>query len=133
VFGLEPDVALAIDVTHATDVPGGDAKVAGKVELGSGAAITRGPVVNRHVSDLLADVAEEEGIAHTFEVYTGRTLTDADTVHIARSGIPTGVVSFPLRYMHSPIEVASLDDVEAVISLVLAFARRLTRETSFLR
>ena len=132
-FSLEPDIAIAIDVTWATEVPGGDPKVHGKVELGLGAAITRGPVVNTGVSDLLAETAEAEKIPHCFEIYTGRTMTDADAVFVARGGVPTGLVSIPLRYMHSPVELCSLDDLEAVISLVAAFARRLTRETSFLR
>jgi len=132
-FSLDPQVALAIDVTWATDVPGGDPKRAGKIELGSGATITRGPVVNTVVSDLLTEVAEAETIAHCFEVYAGRTQTDADAVHDVRGGVPTGLVSIPLRYMHSPCELCSLDDLEAVIALTTAFARRLTRETSFLR
>ncbi len=128
-FSLDPDVAIAIDVTYATDVPGGDPKTAGKIELGSGAAIGRGPILNTGVSDLLAAAAEAEGIAHTFEVLTNRTHTDADAVHVSRAGVPTGLVSVPLRYMHSPVELASLDDLEAVIALVVAFANRLTRET----
>ncbi len=132
-FALEPQVALAIDVTWATDVPGGDPRRAGKVELGSGAAITRGPIVNPRVAELLVEAAEQEEIPHTFEVFSGPTRTDADAVHVARGGVPTGVVSVPLRYMHSPCELAALDDVEAVIRLVVAFARRLAPETSFLR
>jgi putative aminopeptidase FrvX len=132
-FSLDPDVALAIDVTYATDVPGGDPKTAGKIELGSGAAIARGPIVNTGVSELLARAAEEEGIPHTFEVLTNRTNTDADAVHVSRAGVPTGLISVPLRYMHSPGELASLDDLEAVIALVVAFARRLTRDSSFVR
>jgi endoglucanase len=132
-FSLDPDVAIAIDVTYATDVPGGDPKAAGKIDLGSGAAIGRGPILHTGVTDLLTQVAEQEGIAHTFEVLTNRTHTDADAVHVSRAGVPTGLVSVPLRYMHSPIELASLDDLEAVIALVVAFASRLDRDTSFLR
>lgn len=132
-FALDPHVALAIDVTWATDVPGANPRLSGKVELGSGAAITRGPVVNPRVAELLVDAAEEEGISYSFEISPGRTHTDADAVHVARGGVPTGVLSVPVRYMHSPIELASLADLEAVIQLVVAFARRLTRETSFLR
>ncbi len=132
-FALEPDVALVLDVTWATDAPGESVKRAGKVELGSGAAITLGPVANRLVSDLLLQAAREDGIPHTIEVYTGVTHTDADDVHRSRGGVPTGIVSIPIRYMHSPCELGSLDDLEAVIALVVAFARRLTPDTSFLR
>jgi len=132
-FALAPDVAIAIDVTWATEVPGGDAKLVGKVELGSGAAITRGPVVHPAVADLLLETAEAEQIDHCFEVYSDRTRTDADAVFASRGGVPTGLVAIPVRYMHSPVELCSLDDLEAVISLVAAFARRLGREASYLR
>jgi putative aminopeptidase FrvX len=132
-FGLEPAVALAIDVTWTTDVPGGNPRRAGSVGLGCGAAITRGPVVNPRVSELLVAAAEAEGIPYCLEVYSGATHTDADAVHVARGGVPTGLVSIPLRYMHSPCELASLDDLEAAVALVSAFARRLRPETSFLR
>jgi putative aminopeptidase FrvX len=132
-FALDPQVALAIDVTWSTDVPGGNPRRVGKVELGTGAAITVGPVVSPVVSDLLRETAEAEGIAHSVEVYSDRTQTDADAFHVSRGGVPTGVVSIPVRYMHSPVELCSLDDLEAVISVVTGFARRLSRETSFLR
>jgi endoglucanase len=132
-FSLEPDVAIAIDVTHATDVPGGNARSSGKVELGSGATIERGPMINKHVFDLLVSAAEAEEIPHSFEISTRATRTDADTIHISRGGIPTGLVSIPLRYMHSPSELVSLDDLEAAVRLVTAFARRLTKEQSYIR
>src|SRR4051794_40012850 len=117
-FGLDPQVAIAIDVTPATDVPGGNPRTAGKIELGMGAMIARGPTVNRHVDALLARAAEEEGIAHAYEVYSRTTSTDADEIHLSRAGIPTGLISVPTRYVHSPCETCSLDDVEAVVQLV---------------
>jgi endoglucanase len=132
-FALDPQIALAIDVTWATNVPGGNPKRIGKIELGGGAAIAVGAVLHTVVSDLLRETAEAEGISHCVEIYSDRTQTDADAFHISRAGVPTGVVSLPVRYMHSPVELCSLDDLEAVISLVTAFARRLSRETSFLR
>jgi putative aminopeptidase FrvX len=132
-YSLDPQVAIAVDVTWSTNVPGGNPRRVGKVELGGGAAVTVGPVVNPGVSDLLRETAEAQGIEHSIEVYSDRTQTDADAFHISRAGVPTGVVSIPVRYMHSPVELCSLDDLEAVIALVTAFARRLTRETSFLR
>jgi putative aminopeptidase FrvX len=132
-FALDPQLALAVDVIGATDVPGADPKKSGKVELGSGAAITRGPVVNPRVAELLVEAAEQEEIPHSFEIATGRTMTDADAVHVARGGVPTGLVSIPIRNLHSPCELASLSDIEAVIRLVVAFTRRLQPETTFLR
>jgi endoglucanase len=132
-FALDPQVAIAVDVTWSTNAPGGNPKRVGKVELGGGAAVTVGPVVNPVVSDLLRETADAEGIAHCVEVYSDRTQTDADAFHVSRAGVPTGVVSVPVRYMHSPVELCSLDDLEAVIALVTAFARRLSRETTFVR
>jgi endoglucanase len=132
-FALDPQVSLAIDVTWTTDVPGGNPSRVGKVELGSGAAIALGPVVSPVVSDLLREAAEAEGIPYCVEVYGERTQTDADVLHVSRGGLATGLLSIPVRYLHSPVETCSLDDLEAVIALAVAFARRLDRETSFLR
>jgi endoglucanase len=132
-FSLEPDVALAIDVTHATDVPGGNPKLAGKVDLGGGPTIERGPMINRHVYELLVRTAEEEQIPHSFEVSTRATQTDADQVHVSRGGVPTGLVSIPLRYMHSPSELGALEDLENAVRLVAGFARRIGRDQSFVR
>jgi endoglucanase len=133
VYALDPQVAIAIDVTWSTDAPGGNPKRVGKVELGAGAAVSVGPIVSPVVSDLLRETAESEGIRHCLEVYSDRTQTDADVVHVSRAGVPTGLLSIPVRYMHSPVELCSLDDLEAVVALATAFARRLTRETTYLR
>jgi endoglucanase len=85
------------------------------------------------VYDLLVEAAEAEGIPYTVEA-TGRgTGTDADVVHISRSGVPTGLVGFPLRYMHSPVETMQLDDVEAAARLIAGFALRLRADASFVR
>jgi endoglucanase len=132
-FALEPDVALVVDVTHATDAPGVDPKELGKHEFGSGPVIERGSIVNPRVFELLHDAAEAEGIPFTVSASARATGTDADAIHLTRAGIPTGVVSIPLRYMHSPVEMVQLDDVEAAARLVAAFARRLAPDTSFAR
>jgi endoglucanase len=132
-YGLDPQVAIAIDVTPSTDYPGGDPRRAGRVELGAGAMIARGPTLNRQVVELLASCAEQEGIPFGYEIYTRSTHTDADEVHLNRAGIPTGLVSIPARYIHSPNELCSLDDVEAVVKLLVAFASRLERDVSFIR
>jgi endoglucanase len=132
-YGLDPQVAIAIDVTPATDVPGGDARRAGRVELGMGAMIARGPTLNKHVTELLGKAAEAEGIPHAWEVYSRTTSTDADEIHLVRAGVPTGLISIPMRYLHSPGELCSLEDLESVIRLIVAFATRLSRDQSFVR
>jgi putative aminopeptidase FrvX len=124
-FSLEPDVAVVVDVTHATDAPGIDVKEIGKHELGSGPVIERGSIISPAVFELLHETAEAEGIPFTLAASARYTGTDADAVHISRAGVPTGVVSIPLRYMHSPVELVQLEDVENAAKLLAAFARRL--------
>jgi putative aminopeptidase FrvX len=132
-FGLDPQVAVAIDVTPSTDYPGGDPKRAGRIDVGAGPTIARGPTLNKRVVELMVEAAREEDIPHAFEVYTRTTSTDADELHFTRAGVPTGLVSVATRYVHSPNELCSLDDVEAAVRLVAAFARRLPAEPSFVR
>jgi endoglucanase len=124
-FEVRPDLALAIDVTHATDAPGVDEKEVGSHPLGSGPAIGRGSTLSPKVFELLIEAAEAEGIEHTISASGRSTSTDADAIQISRSGIPTGLVSVPLRYMHSPVELVDLGDLEATVELVAAFAARL--------
>ena len=132
-YGLEPDLAVVVDVTHATDAPGVDPAEIGEHGLGSGPVVTRGAIVSRTVNDLLAETAEAEGIEYATEVSGRHTGTDADSVHFSRSGVPTAVVSIPLRYMHSPVEMVQLDDVENTIRLLTALALRLEGDTSLAR
>ncbi len=124
-FAVQPDLAVVIDVTHATDAPGVDEKELGSHPLGSGPVIARGANLSPQVFELLAEAAEAAGIEHTLAATGNSTSTDADAVQFTRSGIPTGLVSIPLRYMHSPVEMVDLADVEATVELVAAFAARL--------
>jgi putative aminopeptidase FrvX len=132
-FSVDPDVAIAVDVTFATDAPGIDVKARGKHELGSGPVVARGSTIAPAVFEGLAAAADEAGIEVTFEASAGRTGTDADAIHLSRAGIPTGVVSIPLRYMHSPVEMVQLSDVTAAAKLIAAFAQRLEPGMSFVR
>jgi len=133
-FSLEPEVAVVVDVTHATDAPGIDPKeVGGKHPLGSGPVITRGSTIHPTIFTLLRETAEAEGIPFTVEASSRATGTDADAFFVSRAGIPTAVVSIPLRYMHSPVELVQLDDVSASAALIAATALRLNARTSFAR
>jgi putative aminopeptidase FrvX len=132
-YGLEPDLAVAVDVTHATDAPGVDANELGDHGLGAGPVITRGAIVSRPLNDLLDDAARAEGIETATEVAGGATRTDADAVHMSRAGVPTAAVSIPLRYMHSPVELVDLADVEATVALITALALRLEEGQAFKR
>ena len=132
-FALEPDVAIAVDVTHATDAPGVDESELGRHRLGEGAVIERGSVLHPMVFELLHDAAERESIPFTVSASAGRTGTDADAIHLSRAGIPTGGVSIALRYMHSPVELVQLADIDACSRLIAAFALGLTPGTTFAR
>jgi putative aminopeptidase FrvX len=133
VFALEPDLALVFDVTAASDSPGADPKDDGEHALGSGPTILRGPLLHPRLVELLVETAEAGGIPYTFEVAGGQTNTDADYTHISRGGVPTAVVSVPLRYMHSPSELAQLSDVEDAIRLTTGFLQRLGPGLNFAR
>jgi putative aminopeptidase FrvX len=131
-FATEPDVAIAIDVTDTSDVRGADPDDEGKIPLGGGPALTRGPSIHPDVFELLHDTAEAEKIPFAVEVSSrGETYTDADAVYLSRVGVATGLVSVPLRYMHSPIETLDLDDLENAVRLIVAFALRLEPGQSF--
>ena len=124
-FVTEPQVALAVDVTHANDVRGGDPEDEGKVVLGGGPTLSRGPSIHPAIFELLHETAEAEKIPFAIEVSRGTTSTDADAVYLSRRGIATGLVSVPLRYMHSPVEMADLEDIERAVQLIVAFALKL--------
>jgi putative aminopeptidase FrvX len=132
-FALEPDAAIVVDVTHATDAPGVEVKEIGKHELGSGAVISRGSTLHPGLFELLHETAEREQIPFTVEASARATGTDADAVHISRAGVPTGLVSIPIRYMHSPVELVQLEDVHACARLIAAAALRLEGDATFSR
>jgi putative aminopeptidase FrvX len=132
-YGLQPDLAVVVDVTHATDAPGVEPGELGEHGLGDGPVITRGAIVSRPLNDLLDAAASAEGIDVKTEVAGGATHTDADVVHMSRTGVPTALVSIPLRYMHSSVELVELGDVEATIGLITAMALRLEADQKLTR
>ncbi len=130
-YGVNPDVAVAFDVTHATDYPGIDKTKYGKIVCGEGPVIARGPNINPAVFERLVAAAEAEGIPYQIEAEPGVTGTDARSIQITRGGIPTGLVSVALRDMHTPTEVVSLDDLDATVKLLVRFARDLGEDACF--
>ncbi len=132
-YSLRPDVAVVVDVTFATDQPGLDEKELGRHKFGSGAVLTRGSTLDPAVFELLHEAGEAEGIPFTVAASARSTGTDADAFHVSRAGIPSAVVSVPLRYMHSPVEMVQLDDIENAARLIAAFARHLTPGIDFKR
>lgn len=127
-FRINPDMALALDVTISGDHPGIKEEEA-PAKAGKGPAIIltdaggRGLITHPQVKELLISTAEEEGIPYQLEVSEGGT-TDASSIHLTREGIPTGVISPASRYIHTPVSVVSLDDVENAVKLILAVLKR---------
>ncbi|MBL9090186.1 MAG: M42 family metallopeptidase [Planctomycetaceae bacterium] len=121
-FSVDPHVGIAVDVTHATDCPTIDKKQEGDVKLGGGPVIYRGPNMNPIVVDRLMEIARQKEIAYQPAASGRATGTDANTMQTSRGGVATGLVSIPNRYMHSPVEMISLDDVDRAADLLAAFA-----------
>jgi endoglucanase len=129
---VEPDVAVVIDVTHATDYPGIDKRKHGDYRLGGGPVLSRGASVSEVVFDLLAAAAEAEGITYAIEAASRDTHTDAEAIFNAHRGVATALVSVPNRYMHSPNEMIALDDLDRTARLLAAFVRRLPADADFI-
>lgn len=126
---LEPDVAIVIDVTHATDYPGIEKRKHGDYRLGGGPALARGASVSEVVFEMLVETAEAEKIPFSIEAASRDTHTDAEAIFNAHRGVATALVSVPNRYMHSPNEMVALEDLDRTARLLAAFARKLTPET----
>jgi putative aminopeptidase FrvX len=128
-YQLEPQVALVVDVTFATDSPGVEKKELGEHKLGGGPVLGRGSAIHPVVFDRLVAVAEREGIPYTISAQARYTATDADAIYLSRAGVATGLVSVPNRYMHSPNEVVSRSDLVMAARLLAAFVRDLGPDT----
>jgi endoglucanase len=122
-YSVDPQVALVVDVGHATDHPDCDNRKYGETKLGAGPILCRGPNINPKVFDNLVKAAKKLKIPYQVESDPRPTGTDAKAIQVGRSGVATGVVSIPLRYMHTPSEVVDLEDVERCVRLFVEFAR----------
>ncbi len=131
-FSFDPQVAIAVDVSFATDHPDSDKKQYGDIKLGGGPVLSRGSANSPLVYEMLMDTAEREKIRYSLEIAPRYTGTDADAFHITRGGVATGCVSIPCRYMHSPNEMIELTDVENTAKLIASFVRSLTPDTDFI-
>lgn len=124
-YGIDPQVGIAVDVTHATDCPTIEKKQEGDIVLGRGPVIYRGPNMNPKVVQLLTKVAGEHQIAYQLAASGRATPTDANSLQVNRAGVAAGLVSIPNRYMHSPVETISLDDIDRAADLLARFAESL--------
>ena len=130
-FAIEPHVGVAVDVTHATDCPTVEKKEEGDVKLGKGPVIYRGPNMNPKVVQLLIKAADEHEIPYQLGASGRATPTDANVIQVNRSGVAAGLISIPNRYMHSPVEMVSLEDLDRAADLLARFAEGVTADTEF--
>ena len=130
-YGIEPGVGIAVDVTHATDCPTIDKKQRGDIKLGGGPVIFRGPNMNPVISKRMIDTATTREIPYQPAAIGRATPNDANSIQITRSGVATGLLGIPNRYMHSAVETISLDDIDHAADLLAAVAEGLTDDEDF--
>ncbi len=128
-FGVDPLIAVAVDVTFTSDHPGTSKQEIGEIKLNGGPVISLGGNINPRVYQMLVNAATEAGIAWQIDPQASGTGTDTDAIQIVRSGVATGLVSIPCRYLHSPSEMASLKDIDQVAEVLARFALAI-RETT---
>jgi len=131
-FGLVPDVALVIEIGHASDTPTNDPKVVGEVKVGGGPVLSRGPNVNPALFELLRQTAAAEGIPVQVLGEQRATSTDANVIQLSRQGVATALVRVPTRYVHTSSEVLSLADLDAAVRLLAATIRKIKDRESFI-
>jgi len=130
-YRLKPDLCLCLDVTHATDTPGIDSAKFGSIKLGGGPSITHGTCNHPLIIKRLIEVAAKEKLDLQHESSSRFSGTDTDKIFTTRDGIPSSLVSIPLRCMHSVVETAHLDDIESTIRLLEAFVLSLKESDTF--
>lgn len=116
-FAIAPDYAVVLDVTHAKTPDASEVPL----ECGKGGAVGVGPNMNRRMSQLMLKIAEEKSIPFQTEVLPGRSGTDCWAIQVSQQGVSTALLSLPLKYMHTPVEVMDLQDAEAMVDLLTAF------------
>ncbi|MEX2316969.1 MAG: M42 family metallopeptidase [Pirellulales bacterium] len=130
-YGVNPQVGIAIDVTHATDCPTIDKTQEGDIKLGGGPVIYRGPNMNPHVVERLRSAAAAAEITCQWAASGRGTGTDANAIQLARGGVAAGLISVPNRYMHSAVEMISLDDIDQCADLLAEFALGIEVDADF--
>ncbi|MCA9048619.1 MAG: M42 family metallopeptidase [Planctomycetaceae bacterium] len=131
-YNVNPHVAIAVDVTHATDCPGIDNNEFGRIILGGGPVVVRGANANPRVFELLTETARSNGIAVQINALARPASNDGAVLQVSRGGCATGLVTLPNRYMHSPVEVVALSDLEDSARLLAEFCLAVTDRMSFI-
>jgi endoglucanase len=131
-FGVKPQLGIAVEVGFASDYPGSDHKDLGEISLGKGPIIARGPNINPVLFEQLIKTARTEDIPCQVMGIPRATGTDANAMQLVHGGVATALISIPLRYMHTPVEVLDWSDLDAAVRLLAALCRRLSPQTSFI-
>jgi putative aminopeptidase FrvX len=130
-FGIDPHIGIAVDVTHATDCPTIDKRQRGDINLGNGPVVVRGPNMNPIIVERLLTLAQKHEIPHQIAASGRAQPNDSNALQICRAGVATGLVAIPNRYMHSAVEMVSLDDIDRAADLLAAFLTTLTGDEDF--
>ena len=130
-FGIDPEVGIAVDVTFSTDFPTSEKKKIGDIRIGAGPVVARGPNMNPRIVSGLTETAKRSGIPVQIEAIGRGTGTDANAIQLNRAGVATGLVSVPNRYMHSPVELCSLEDIDRAADLLARFIESLDADVDF--
>lgn len=127
-FGINPDMAIAIDVTHGITPDNSD----NAIDVGSGTAMSKGPNIHPKLVERLEATAKEKGINYNIEIDGGATGTDAWEIQVSGGGVPTALMSIPLKYMHTSVETLDVRDIEATSELISEFIKGLEEDISWL-
>lgn len=131
-YGTGAEIGIAVDVTHATDYPSVDKRKVGDLKVGGGPVVARGANINPKVYDLILQAAKKEKMKVQIEVEPGGTGTDANAMQVSGQGMATGLLGVAIRYMHTPVELLHLKDVEECAKLMAGFCRMVTAKTDFI-
>jgi putative aminopeptidase FrvX len=131
-YGIDPHVGIAVDVTHASDNPGADAKRIGTIKMGAGAGVARGPNINPVLENLVRTTAKKKKLPIQLYASPGATGTDANAIQVSRAGVAAGLISIPNRYMHTPVEMVSLSDLEVASKLLCETILSITSRMDFI-
>jgi putative aminopeptidase FrvX len=131
-YSVDPDVGICVEVDFSTDQPDLDKKSVGDVKLGGGPILPRGPNINPALFDVLSKTAESEKIPVQFTGLPGATGTDANVMQVSRAGVATALVKIPLRYMHTPVEVLSVSDLENAVKIIVSALHRIEDKKFFI-
>ncbi len=130
-YGIHPTVGVAVDVCHATDTPGNEKKQVGETKLNGGPVVFRGPNINPHVHERLVNAAKAQSITIQTRGVPKATGTDANAIQLTREGVAAGLLSIPNRYMHSPVEIVSLKDLDNAAKLLAEFCASVTSDANW--